>query len=327
MSGNPAAVFDSGYTLNMAQSLQQVGEEYLFYLSVERGASALTVKAYRGDLADYLAFLDKRDIADIGNVTRDTVVAYEDDLVHRDLDGEGTRYSAATVQRRISMIKGFHQFLVREGICAHDPTSKIPLPKKPERLPDVLSIEQVDALMQEVSSLWDGAIAERNRAMLEVLYGCGLRVSELTGLDVGDVRFEEGFLSVVGKGVKKRIVPISGMAQQYLESYLRDTRPQLMKPYAKPTPAVFLNARGGRLTRQSVHVMVARAGKAIHVENLHPHTLRHSFATHLLEGGADLRAIQEMLGHADISTTQVYTHVQRTHLVEEYLRAHPRASL
>ena len=311
----------------MAQSLQQVGEEYLFYLSVERGTSPLTVKAYRTDLVDYLGFLESKGITDINAVVRDTVVDYEDDLVHRDLDGEGTRYSPATVQRRVSMLKGFHQFLVREGMSDHDPTTKIPLPKKPERLPDVLSIEQVDALMQEVDTLWEGTTAQRNRTMLEVLYGCGLRVSELVGLDLSDVRFDDGFLSVVGKGSKQRIVPISGMAQRYLEAYLRETRPQLCKPYAKPTSAVFLNARGGRLTRQSVHAVVQRAGKAIHVENLHPHTLRHSFATHLLEGGADLRAIQEMLGHADISTTQVYTHVQRTHLVEEYLRAHPRAGL
>lgn len=311
----------------MAQALQQVGDDYLFYLSVERGASPLTVKAYRGDLADYLGYLGSCGIDDMRMVTRETVVAYEDDLVRRDLDGEGTHYSPATVQRRVSMLKGFHQFLVREGYCDVDPTSKIPLPKKPDRLPDVLSIEQVDALMDEVDTLWQGAIAIRNRAMLEVLYGCGLRVSELTGLNLSDVRFDDGFLSVVGKGDKQRIVPISGMAQRWLEKYLVEARPQLQKRYAKPTSAVFLNARGGRLTRQSVHVMVSRAGMAIHVENLHPHTLRHSFATHLLEGGADLRAIQEMLGHADISTTQIYTHVQRTHLVEEYLRAHPRAGL
>ena len=311
----------------MAHTLQHIGDDYLFYLSVERGASPLTVKAYKGDLADYLGYLESRGIDDMRTVTRETVVAYEDDLVRRDLDGEGTHYSPATVQRRVSMLKGFHQFLVREGYCESDPTSKIPLPKKPDRLPDVLSIEQVDALMDEVDTLWQGAIAIRNRAMLEVLYGCGLRVSELTGLNLSDVRFDDGFLSVVGKGDKQRIVPISGMAQRWLEKYLAEARSQLKKPYAKPTTAVFLNARGGRLTRQSVHVMVSRVGMAIHVENLHPHTLRHSFATHLLEGGADLRAIQEMLGHADISTTQIYTHVQRTHLVEEYLRAHPRAGL
>lgn len=309
----------------MVNVVRQAGDEYLFYLSVERGVSPLTVKAYRGDMDDYLAFLEGQGVAEMGAVDRALVVAYEDDLVHRDLDGEGTRYSAATVQRRVSMLKGFHRFLVREGICKTDPTSKIPLPKKPARLPDVLSIEQVDSLMGEVDGLWEGVIAQRNRTMLEVLYGCGLRVSELVGLDLADVRFDDGFLSVVGKGGKQRIVPISGMAQRHLEAYLAQARPELVKPYAKPTAAVFLNARGGRLTRQSVHAVVARAGKAIGVENLHPHTLRHSFATHLLEGGADLRAIQEMLGHADIATTQVYTHVQRTHLVEEYLRAHPRA--
>ena len=311
----------------VSSPLMHMGEEYLFYLSVERGASPLTVKAYRGDLRDYLGYLEKQGIDDFDAVTRDTVVAYEDDLVHRDLDGQGTRYSAATVQRRVSMLKGFHQFLVREGLAQRDPTTKIPLPKKPARLPDVLSIEQVDALMTEADTLWEGAIAQRNRTMLEVLYGCGLRVSELTGLNMSDVRFDDGFLSVVGKGGKQRIVPISGMAERWLRTYLQEARPQLRKPYAKPTNAVFLNARGGRLTRQGVHTVVARAGRAIRVENLHPHTLRHSFATHLLEGGADLRAIQEMLGHADISTTQVYTHVQRTHLVEEYLRAHPRAGL
>ena len=311
----------------MEGALGHLGEDYLFYLSVERGASPLTVKAYRGDLADYLAFLEGQGIADIEAVTRKTIVAYEDDLVHRDLDGQGTRYSPSTVKRRVSMLKGFHKFLVRENLCDHDPTARIPLPKIPGNLPDVLSVEQVDTLMESVGTLWKEPAAQRNRAMLEVLYGCGLRVSELTGLDVTDVRFADGFLSVVGKGDKQRIVPISGMAASCLGGYLRDARPQLAKPAAKPTSAVFLNARGGRLTRQSVHAVVARAGKAIHVENLHPHTLRHSFATHLLEGGADLRAIQEMLGHADISTTQIYTHVQRAHLVEEYLRAHPRAGL
>lgn len=301
--------------------------EYLFSLSVERGASPLTVKAYTGDLEDYLAFLEARGIDDLRCVQRDDVVAYEDDLVHRDLDGAGTRYSPATVRRRVAMLKGLHKFLVREDLSAGDPASLIPLPKMPERLPDVLSIEQVDALMQQAGTLWEGAIACRNRAMLEVLYGCGLRVSELVGLDLGDLRLDAGFLSVVGKGSKERATPISGMAERWLRDYLRDARSQLAKPYAAPTAAVFLNARGGRLSRQSVHAAVARAGRAIGVENLHPHTLRHSFATHLLEGGADLRAIQEMLGHADISTTQVYTHVGRTHLREEYLRAHPRAGL
>ena len=161
--------------------------------------------------------------------------------------------------------------------------------------------------------------------MLEVLYGCGLRVSELCGLDLPDVVLDQGYLLVLGKGGKQRISPISGAAATALADYLENARPQLTKPYAKPTDAVFLNARGGRLTRQSVFKVVARAGLAIGVDNLHPHTLRHSFATHMLQGGADLRVIQDILGHSDISTTQVYTHVDRSHLREEYLHAHPRA--
>lgn len=310
----------------MAQSFDQWVRDYLFYLSVERGASPLTVKAYESDLADYLKFLSEQGIRTPGEVTREVVVNYEEDLLNRPLDDEGKRYAASTVQRHVSMLKGFHQFLVREGACEQDPTARIPLPKKPQRLPDVLGIDQVEDLMDKAGTLWEGNTLVRNRAILEVLYGCGLRVSELVNLDLSGVRLSEGWLSVFGKGSKQRIVPIAGMAATALATYLDEVRPDFAKP-GKASSAVFLNARGGRLSRQSVHSLVARAGKAIGVENLHPHTLRHSFATHLLEGGADLRAIQEMLGHADISTTQVYTHVQRQHLVEEYNRAHPRARI
>lgn len=171
----------------------------------------------------------------------------------------------------------------------------------------------------------EGPLALRNQAILEVLYGCGLRVSECTGLDLGDAILEEGYLHILGKGNKERIAPISGAALRALRDYLERGRPELVRSYAKSTSAVFLNARGGRLTRQSVHSLVAEAGRFIGVANLHPHTLRHSFATHMLAGGADLRVIQEILGHSDISTTQIYTHVNRTHIREEYLSAHPRA--
>ena len=164
----------------------------------------------------------------------------------------------------------------------------------------------------------------RDATMMEVLYGCGLRVSELVGLDLDRVRFDEGTLRVLGKGSKERLVPFSGMAVVRLREYLEKSRPYLTCSKAHPCAALFLNARGGRLSRQSVHKIVEKAGLSIGVKNLHPHTLRHSFATHLLEGGADLRSIQEMLGHSDISTTQIYTHVQTAHLREEYLAAHPR---
>lgn len=291
-------------------------EEYLSHLRVERGSSPLTVSAYATDLRDYAAFLDGCGVDDADDVDRACVVAYEADLVDRG-------YATSSVDRRVSVIKGFHRFLVREGHARRNPTDTLQLPKPPERLPDVLSVSQVSTMLAACTG--DSPSEMRNRAILEVLYGCGLRVSECTGLDLGDCILEEGYLRVVGKGGKERISPISGAALEALGAYLEHARPALARPYAKPTAAVFLNARGGRLTRQSVHAIVADAGRLVGVANLHPHTLRHSFATHLLEGGADLRVIQEILGHSDISTTQVYTHVSRAHIREEYLSAHPRA--
>lgn len=296
--------------------MDELYREYLSHLRVERGSSPLTVSAYAADLRDYAAFLDKLGIDDIGAVERATVVSYEADLVERG-------YATSSVDRHVSVLKGFHRFLVREGYTRRNPTDTLQLPKPPERLPDVLTAEQVDAMLSETSERTPAAL--RNRTIMEVLYGCGLRVSECTGLDLGDCILDEGYLRIVGKGNKERIAPISGAALEAMGDYLEHARPELMKPYAKPTAAVFLNARGGRLTRQSVHALVAEAGRGIGIDNLHPHTLRHSFATHMLEGGADLRVIQEILGHSDISTTQIYTHVNRTHIREEYLHAHPRA--
>lgn len=292
--------------------------EYLAYLSIERGSSPLTISAYERDLKSYAAFLEEQGITSLSRIDRDAVLAYETKLVASGL-------APSTIERRISALKGFHRFLVRENIAAKNPTDTLRLPQVPATLPDVLSVEQVDRML--ACPFDDDAVGLRNRAILEVLYGCGLRVSELTGLDLGSLLLDEGFLRVVGKGSKERIAPIAGTADAALREYLARGRSELMKPYAKPTSAVFLNARGGRLTRQSVHAIVARAGLSIGVENLHPHTLRHSFATHLLAGGADLRIIQEILGHSDISTTQIYTHVDRAHIHDEYVSAHPRAKL
>lgn len=292
--------------------------EYLAYLGVERGSSSLTVEAYQRDLADYAAFLRENQVGAADDITRDTIVAYESNLMERG-------YAPSSIERHISVLKGFHKFLVRENHTKRNPTDSINLPKVPETLPDVISIEQMDALLSQPFEAKPRGL--RDRTILEVLYGCGLRVSELVGLDLGDLFLEEGFMRVVGKGGKERIAPISGLAEVTLRTYLEEGRPQLLKSYAKPTSAVFVNARGGRLTRQSVHSIVARSGLFIGIDNLHPHTLRHSFATHMLEGGADLRVIQEILGHSDISTTQIYTHVNRSHVRAEYLTAHPRAQL
>ena len=296
--------------------MNRASDEYLSYLRIERGSSPLTVEAYAADLADYASFLDEMGISDVARIERETIVAYEADLAERG-------YAVSSIDRHISVLKGFHRFLVREGYASGNPAASVRLPSPPAKLPDVLSIEQVNAMLDQMTG--DDARGLRDRAIMEVLYGCGLRVSECAGLDLADCVLQEGYLRVVGKGNKERIAPISGMALSALVNYLEKGRPQLVKRFGSPTAAVFLNARGGRLTRQSIHATVARAGQAIGVTDLHPHTLRHSFATHMLEGGADLRVIQEILGHSDISTTQIYTHVNRSHIREEYLSAHPRA--
>ncbi|MBR2805001.1 MAG: tyrosine recombinase XerD [Eggerthellaceae bacterium] len=290
-------------------------DEFLAHLRVERGSSPLTVEAYGADLADYALFLEEAGVTQVERVDRDAVVAYEADLSDRG-------YAVTSIDRHLSAVKSFHKFCVREEFAKANPAATVRLPAPPDKLPDVLTIEQVNALLDSQSV--DDPTGLRDRAILEVLYGCGLRVSECSGLDLGNCALSEGYLRVTGKGDKDRISPIAGCALDALVAYLETGRPELAKP-TKPTAAVFLNTRGGRLTRQSIHKIVARAGLSIGVESLHPHTLRHSFATHMLAGGADLRVIQEILGHSDISTTQVYTHVNRTHIREEYLSAHPRA--
>ena len=291
--------------------------EYLAYMSVERGVSPLTVKAYQSDLNEYTAFLEERGIKFVDDVRREDVVDFQAELFKS--------LKATSVERKLSAVKGFHRFMVRENMTQNDPTQTILLPKKPDKLPDVLSIDQVGKMLDGMDT--STPLGKRDATICEVLYGCGLRVSELVGLDTDRVFFADEFLRVTGKGNKERLVPLSGVALRKLGEYLEEVRPELQKPYAKPTPAVFLNARGGRLSRQSVHNIVAKAGLSIGIKNLHPHTLRHSFATHLLEGGADLRAIQEMLGHSDISTTQIYTHVQSSTIKSEYLAAHPRSKM
>ena len=296
--------------------LIDLSAEYIAYLRIERGSSVRTVEAYEADLERYRDFLAEQEVFTLSAVTRDLIVAYESYLFK-----EG--FAASTVSRRISSVKGFHRFCVAEGYTEANPAASLPLPKKPERLPDVLSIGQVCDMIE---SMPDSTPTDlRNRAIMEVLYGCGLRVSELTNLDLGDVLLAEGYIRVTGKGDKQRVSPVSGAAARALSAYLEQARGTLVKPYSKPTDAVFLNARGGRLTRQSVFNIVSAAGMTVGVKNLHPHTLRHSFATHMLEGGADLRVIQDILGHSDISTTQIYTHVDRALIREEYLQAHPRA--
>lgn len=295
-------------------------DDFLSYLTVERGASPNTIAAYRADLARYTAYLGSRGLSSVDAVARDDVAAWMGSL-------RAAGSAPRTIERRVAAVKSFHRFLVREGITTNHPTAALPLPKVPERLPDVVSIEDVERLLSQPFP--EGPVGCRERAILEVLYGCGIRVSELTGLDLRDIDLAEGYLRVFGKGRKERVTPVSGAAAEALRDYLAHGRPFLRTKRGngrQDADAVFLNVRGGRLTRATIHALVHAYGGRVGLD-LHPHTLRHSFATHLLEGGADLRALQEMLGHADISTTQVYTHVDRSHLREEYLSTHPRARI
>lgn len=298
---------------------QQFVDDFLGYLAVERGASVHTISAYGGDLRAYVRHLAGRE-AKPQSASRDDVLAFIQRLQQQGM-------APSTVERKVAAVKSFHAFLVREGLTDNHPTLDLALPKVPTRLPDVISVDDAERLLSQPFP--DGPTGYRDRAVLEVLYGCGLRVSELTALDKLDVDLDAGQLRVFGKGGKERLVPIAGAASAAVSEYLLHARPYLRarKTGARQDPsAVFVNVRGGRLTRQAVFGIVRTYGSRVGLE-LHPHTLRHSFATHMLQGGADLRALQEMLGHADISTTQVYTHVDRSHVLEEYLTTHPRARL
>lgn len=283
------------------------------YASAERGLSPNTLVAYQRDLSEYTQFLISKGRGDLDGVTHEDITAF--------LHVQWTKgYAASTVARRVAAIKTFHKFLAREGLSANLPTELLPTPKKPRRVPDVLSVEEVGRLIDQ--PMTTDAAGQRDRALLEVLYGCGLRISEALSLDVEDVDLKRGFVRAVGKGSKERVVPIGGAAADALLRYVNGGRKEVARKHHDA--ALFLNQRGRRLSRKGAwKLLKCYAGRA--GIDAHPHTLRHSFATHLLEGGADLRAVQEMLGHSDIGTTQIYTHVSKKHLRAVYRKAHPRA--
>lgn len=304
--------------VTVPSGMERLVREFVVHLTIERGASPNTVDAYRRDLSAYIALLVSRKIASPDAVRGEDVVAFVTSLRDAGL-------APSSIERKLSAVKSFHKFLVREGVTENHPTSRVPLPKVPDRLPDVIGIDDAERLLSQPFATTPAGY--RDRAILETLYGCGIRVSELTGLDLTEIDLEEGFLRVFGKGGKERDVPVGGAAGKALADYLTLGRPYLKakKRTRRADPAAaFVNTYGGRLTRQTVFGIVKRYGGRAGIE-LHPHTLRHSYATHMLEGGADLRVLQEILGHSDISTTQIYTHVDRHHIREEYLSTHPRA--
>lgn len=293
-------------------------QNFLAYLRFERGLSQNTIQAYRRDLTTYIAYLAALHKDSLDQITRTDIEQF---VADRRIGG----YATSSIERMLSAIKSFHRFAVNEGLTKNHPTAVIKLPKREERLPDVISIEQAQALLDQPFP--DDAYGIRDKAILELLYGCGIRVSELCHLDMRDLYLEEGFCRVWGKGSKQRLVPVCGSALEALKHYMMCARPDLDKHLqgSREGTPVFLNKNGRELSRQAVHLLVEKAGKTVGIEGLHPHTLRHSFATHMLCGGSDLRVLQEILGHSDISTTQIYTHVDRTQLREVYLSSHPRA--
>jgi integrase/recombinase XerD len=298
----------------------QIGR-FLDHLTVERGLSPNTTGAYGRDLARYAAFLRGRKMADARKV-RDLDVAAFVAARSSSTHGDGKPYRATSVVRALSSVRSFHRFLLREGDVDRDPTATVIRPKLPRALPRPLPLGDIEAILAEPPE--DTAAGLRDRAVLETLYGAGLRVSELVGLDVDDVDLEEGSVRVLGKGGKERDVPLGRFARDAVGAYLSRARPSLAT--ARSRSAMFLNQRGGRLTRQGCgKILALHAQRAGIDKRVTPHSLRHSFATHLLEGGADVRVVQELLGHASVATTQVYTLVTKEHMREVYFTAHPRA--
>lgn len=291
-------------------------EDFIHYLIVERGLAKNTIESYRRDLKQYHLFLQEEEhISSFNEVRRMHIVNFLSFLKKKGR-------ASSTVSRFIASTRALHQFLIREKRVDQDPSVHIDTPQAERRLPKVLSIPEVDALLEASASSTPFGL--RDKAMMELLYATGIRVSELIGLNLGDIHLTMGFIRCIGKGNKERIIPLGRMASESLSSYLDKGRDSLLKK--NRNDALFVNHHGNRLSRQGFWKILKKlALKANIQKELTPHTLRHSFATHLLENGADLRAVQEMLGHADISTTQIYTHVTKTRLKDIYSSFHPRA--
>lgn len=288
--------------------------DFLYHLAMERGLSPHTVAAYRRDLNDFASFCSKSGVP-VPQAGRDHVTAYLRSL-------QGRRLKATTIARRLAAIRTFYRYLALQNASRTDPTAECAPPRRTSRLPRVLSVQEVDRLLARPRPV-DPA-GQRDLAMLELLYATGVRVSELVLLDRENVDLEQGMVRLFGKGAKERIVPVGSRAVAALTRYLARGRPHLAGN--KATNALFLNRSGRRLTRQGFWKILKKYAREAGIEReISPHVLRHSFATHLLENGADLRSVQEMLGHSDISTTQIYTHLTDTHLEGVYRASHPRA--
>lgn len=305
----------------MTKGTEMIGQEalaeYIIYLKIERGLSANTVTSYKRDIEKYLTFLTEKKITQLDEVSRFEILDFLQTL----------RQSGAadnSIIRMVSSLRKFHQYLKRESIVSDDPMQLIDTPKKASTLPKAISPQAIEQLLEAPDTTTP--LGVRDRTILELMYATGLRISELVNLKLSDMHLTMGFIQTMGKGEKERIIPLGEIASQWLDYYLDGARVYLQDQSAETSEYVFLNSRGKGLSRQGVWKKVKQLALEAGIDqNVTPHTLRHSFATHLLENGADLRMVQELLGHADISTTQIYTHITKTRLKQVYSDYHPRA--
>lgn len=299
--------------------------DFLAYLEFERGLARNTLDAYRGDLLQYGSFLANRGRGALDAGGADVADFLAELATGTNGGGAEPRpaCSPATVNRKAACLRSFYRHLRREELIVEDPTARLASPARSRKLPEVLSYGEVRKLLDTVRE--SDPITIRDRALLEVMYGCGLRVSEAVGLETTDVDLERGFVRPRGKGSKERLVPLGGEAAGAVRRYLRSSRPGLVQ--GRPEAKLFVNFRGGALSRQGLYKIIQRHARAAGLDGrMSPHTLRHTFATHLLSGGCDLRSVQEMLGHADVATTQLYTHLSGEEIKQVYFSAHPRAT-
>lgn len=295
--------------------MDELLERFLTYLRAGQNASPYTVKNYGNDIGQFLDYCRARGINSLKQVDRSLLRSYLEEL-------DATGYVKASIARRVAELRSFGDFLVKEGALERNPFRMISAPRVPKRLPQYLTVAEVEALLAVPDT--STPLGLRDRAIIEVLYAAGLRVSELAGLDVADVDLVQACVRVMGKGSKERVGLLGRPAARAVQLYLEGGRPALLGQ--RPTNALWLNHRGGRLTVRGVALILRRAGERAGIRTpVSPHVLRHSFATHLLDGGADLRVVQELLGHANLATTQIYTHVSQSRAREVYIRAHPRA--
>jgi integrase/recombinase XerD len=319
MSGKPVG----GAHPAPPSALRRAVSAYLDHLTVERGVARNTELSYRRDLGRYVLWCEQRGIDDPSAITESDVGAFLAAL--RSGYAEHPPLSASSAARTVVAVRGFHRFALREGLSGDDPAHEVRPPQPPRRLPKAIPVAAVEVLLQAAGAD-EGVTGLRDRALLELLYGCGARISEAVGLDVDDIDLERGAVLLRGKGGKERLVPLGSYARDAVDAYLVRARPVLVAA-GRGTAALFLNRRGGRLSRQSAWTVLRAAAErgGLALDHLSPHTLRHSFATHLLDGGADVRVVQELLGHASVTTTQVYTLITVDKLREVYASAHPRA--